>query len=95
LFSSGNVGRHHRVFGRRVLREDYAMRGISRFGILLLVASMASVPFAEAQTGSSLRGYVKDDQGGVLPGVTVTAKSPDIIQPATAVTDATGYYRLD
>ena len=70
------------------------MRGISRFGILLLVASMASVPFAEAQTGSSLRGYVKDDQGGVLPGVTVTAKSPDIIQPATAVTDATGYYRL-
>jgi hypothetical protein len=70
------------------------MRGISRFGILLLVASMASVPFAEAQTGSSLRGYVKDDQGGVLPGVTVTATSPDMIQPATAVTDATGYYRL-
>jgi hypothetical protein len=56
---------------------------------------MASVLFVEAQsTGSSLRGYVKDDQGGVLPGVTVTATSPDMITPSTGVTDATGYYRL-
>jgi hypothetical protein len=71
------------------------MRRIIRFGTLLLVVLMASVTFTEAQsTGSSLRGYVKDDQGGVLPGVTVTATSPDMIQPATAVTDATGYYRL-
>ena len=56
---------------------------------------MTSVFFAEAQTtGSSLRGYVKDNQGGVLPGVTVTATSPDMITPATGVTDETGYYRL-
>jgi hypothetical protein len=71
------------------------MRGISRFGILLLVVLMATVTFAEAQsTGSSIRGYVKDDQGGVLPGVAVTATSPEMIQPAVGVTDGTGYYRL-
>jgi carboxypeptidase family protein len=50
---------------------------------------------AIAQTGQGgLRGYVKDEQGGALPGVTVTATSPALIQPATAVTDAEGYYRL-
>ncbi|HUE89158.1 MAG TPA: carboxypeptidase-like regulatory domain-containing protein [Vicinamibacterales bacterium] len=63
--------------------------------VLLLVVLMASVTFAAAQsTGSSLRGYVKDSQGGVLPGVVVTATSPDMIQPATGITDETGYYRL-
>lgn len=50
---------------------------------------------AEAQTGDgSLRGYVKDNQGGVLPGVTVTAHSPALLAPVSGVTDNTGYYRL-
>jgi Carboxypeptidase regulatory-like domain/TonB dependent receptor len=71
------------------------MRGVTRFGICLLVVLNASVFFAEAQsTGSSLRGSVKDEQGGVLPGVTVTATSPNLITPSTGVTDETGYYRL-
>src|SRR5688572_11314460 len=70
------------------------MRRITRSGVLLLVVLMTSVLFAEAQTSSSLRGYVKDNQGGVLPGVTVTATSPDMITPSTGVTDDTGYYRL-
>src|SRR6266705_130004 len=48
---------------------------------------------AAAQTGQgSLRGYVRDEQGGTLPGVTVTAASAALIQPASAVTDAEGYY---
>jgi hypothetical protein len=58
--------------------------------ILLLVAVHAA-----AQTGQgSLRGYVKDEQGGAVPGVTITATSAALIQPATAVTDSEGYYRL-
>src|SRR5258708_13852878 len=57
--------------------------------------SLSAMP-ASAQTGDgSLRGYVKDEQGGVLPGVTVTAKSPDLLAPVTAVSDAAGYYRLN
>src|SRR5438552_16603446 len=50
---------------------------------------------AAAQTGQgSLRGYIRDEQGGALPGVTITAASAALIQPASAVTDADGYYRL-
>ncbi|PYR20647.1 MAG: hypothetical protein DMF98_23305 [Acidobacteria bacterium] len=51
---------------------------------------------AEAQIGDgNLRGYIKDQQGGVLPGVTVTARSEVLLAPVVAVTDTTGYYRLD
>ena len=50
--------------------------------------------FAQTGTQGSLRGYVKDAQGGALPGVTVTATSPELIRPATAATDGEGYYRL-
>src|SRR5437773_2041232 len=49
---------------------------------------------AMAQTQGSLRGYVKDEQGGALPGVTVTATSPALIQPSAAVTESDGAYRL-
>ncbi len=50
---------------------------------------------AVAQTGEgSLVGYAKDEQGGVLPGVTVMAAGPELIRPVTAVTDSAGYYRL-
>lgn len=49
----------------------------------------------QAQSGSgSLRGYAKDPQGAALPGVTITATSPDLIRPATSVTDGEGYYRV-
>ncbi len=59
----------------------------------MLLLSMAAA--AAAQTGlGSLRGYIKDEQGGALPGATVTATSPALIRPATAVSDAEGYYRL-
>src|SRR4051812_2475073 len=60
------------------------------FTLLALTANAAA-----AQSGQgSLRGYVKDEQGGVLPGVTVTATSPALIRAATAVTDNDGYYRV-
>src|SRR5436190_23877132 len=59
------------------------------FALQFVVAASAL-----AQTQGSLRGYVKDEQGGSLPGVTVTAKSPALIQPSTTVTEADGAYRL-
>jgi hypothetical protein len=48
---------------------------------------------AYAQTGS-LRGYVRDESGAVIPGVTVTATSEALMRPAAAVTDGTGSYRI-
>src|SRR5262245_23089488 len=62
--------------------------------LALLLSLLSSV--ASAQTGDgSLRGYVRDQQGGVLPGVTVTATSPDLLAPVVAVSDTAGYYRLN
>jgi hypothetical protein len=49
---------------------------------------------ATAQNQGSLRGSITDEQGGSLPGVTVTATSPSLIQPSTAITEADGSYRL-
>jgi hypothetical protein len=63
--------------------------------IFVLVFTLGSVSFARGQTGDgSLRGYVRDEQGGALPGVTVTAASNALIHPSSAVTDDAGYYRL-
>ncbi len=51
---------------------------------------------AWAQTGEgSPRGYVKNEQGGVLPGVTATATSTAVMAPVVAVTESAGYYRLN
>src|SRR5215510_13115493 len=55
--------------------------------VLLLPASV----FAQA----SLTGTVRDASGGVLPGVTVEAASPALIEKVrTGVTDGSGQYRI-
>ena len=57
-------------------------------GLLVLAPSAA---FAQA----TITGVVKDASGGVLPGVTVEATSPDLIEKVrTATTDANGQYRI-
>jgi hypothetical protein len=50
---------------------------------------------ASAQMGSAIAGVVKDSSGAVLPGVTVEAASPALIERArAAVTDGAGQYRI-
>ncbi len=44
------------------------------------------------KTTGSIRGVIKDDTGGVLPGVTVTATSPSLVGVRTVVTGAEGGY---
>ena len=61
-----------------------------------VVSAFVSSVSASAQTGDgSLRGYVRDPQGTILPGVTVTATSPDLPTPLSVVSDAAGCYRLN
>ena len=58
---------------------------------LVAVLILPATAFAQA----SLTGTVRDASGGVLPGVTVEASSPALIEKVrTAVTDATGQYRI-
>src|SRR4051812_34862341 len=62
---------------------------------LACLFSVALSANAAAQSGDgSLRGIVNDEQGAAMPGVTVTATSPQAIAPTVAVTDASGEYRL-
>ena len=69
------------------------MRTIIRTGILLLAAAI--VPIA-AWAQATLAGTVKDASGAVLPGVTVEASSPVLIEKTRSATaDASGQYRIE
>ena len=68
------------------------MRQLVRLGLVVacLVAGQ-SAAFAQA----TLAGIVRDTSGGILPGVTVEAASPALIEKVrAAVTDGTGRYRI-
>ena len=68
---------------------------VRTLGAFLIVGSFLSSASAAAQSGQgSLNGYVKDEQGGILPGATVTATGPSLLAPVVGVTDNAGYYRL-
>lgn len=62
------------------------------------LALVAAVLFANGAFAQELRGRVvgtvKDDSGAVVPGVTVTASSPALIQPQTTVSGPEGDYRF-
>src|SRR5687767_13327508 len=59
--------------------------------ILVAVTLFPSLVFAQG----TLTGTVRDQSGGVLPGVTVEASSPALIEKVrVAVTDDTGQYRI-
>jgi Carboxypeptidase regulatory-like domain len=60
---------------------------------VLVAAVVVMIPsLAHAQ---SLTGTVRDAVGGVLPGVTVEAASPALIEKVrTTVSDGTGQYRI-
>jgi hypothetical protein len=63
--------------------------------LLALVSAILLVP-AAAYAQASLTGVVRDTSGAVLPGVTVEAASPALIEKIrTAVTDGTGQYRIE
>ena len=63
---------------------------------LAIVSAIGLTP-AVAQTGQTFGevvGKVTDDQGGVLPGVTVTLSGPNAMGNPTAVTGTNGIYRF-
>ena len=64
--------------------------------LVLVVLAIAAPSAALAQTGqSAIAGVVKDATGGVLPGVTVEASSPALIEKSrSAVTNEAGQYRV-
>src|SRR6478609_8925272 len=69
---------------------------LNRLTVLCLcvtLLSMAAPTFAQEFRGR-INGVVTDNTGAILPGVTVTATSPALIQPQVQVTGADGGYRF-
>src|SRR5687767_14559260 len=72
--------------------EGYAMRGSVKR--LLVAASLTLLPL-QALAQGTLTGTVRDASGAVLPGVTVEAASPALIEKVrTVVSDGTGQWRI-
>jgi hypothetical protein len=62
---------------------------------LVVVASLLALPSA-AFAQAAIAGTVKDTSGAVLPGVTVEAASPALIEKVrTGVSDGNGLYRIE
>jgi hypothetical protein len=60
-----------------------------------LLAMFAASSDAQNLTSAGIDGFVSDDSGAALPGVTVTASSPALqVQQVVTVTDGQGRYRL-
>jgi hypothetical protein len=71
--------------------KENCMRGTLKCCIILATVLLPSLAFAQG----TLTGTVRDASGGVLPGVTVEATSPVLIEKVrTVVTDGRGQYRV-
>jgi len=72
-----------------MLNASVAVHG-HRAGPLLLLPIEA-----RAQSEAGIAGLVRDSTGGVLPGVTIEASSPALIEKVrTVTTDSQGQYRF-
>ena len=62
---------------------------------LLLIGILTSASaWAQTSAGGSIRGVVRDQQGAVMQGVTLSASSPSAPRIFTVVSDADGTFRL-
>ena len=76
-----------------MLRIHAGAKAASR---LLLLAILLAVIFPSLAAAQSIAGVVRDPSGAVLPGVTIEAASPALIEKIrTAVSDGAGQYRIE
>ncbi len=66
--------------------------GVVKSAVVLWLVMLGIPSVAKAQ--SAIAGQVKDTSGAVMPGVTVEAASPALIEKGSAVTDAQGLYTI-
>ena len=70
------------------------MRSIRTTALAILALAMLSSGVLAQELRGRIAGVVTDDSGAVVPGVTVTASSPALIQPQTSTTGGDGSYRF-
>ncbi|HKC54991.1 MAG TPA: carboxypeptidase regulatory-like domain-containing protein [Vicinamibacterales bacterium] len=69
------------------------LRGVSIAALLFALISVAA-PATAQTTNGVISGIISDAQGGVLPGVTVTARNAETGLMRTVVTEGDGRFRL-
>ena len=81
------------VLRNRLLRGG---RCVVIVGLVLIVfLGVMTADAGQSAASASIVGQIKDESGSVLPGVTVTARSPALQVPeVTAISNAQGDYRL-
>src|SRR6185503_5761033 len=84
-----------KVFLQPEVRRTVMLNRIQGSSALFLVALVCVFVPSMAYAQAAITGVVKDASGGVLPGVTVEAASPVLIEKVrSVVTDDTGQYRI-
>ena len=63
-------------------------------GAMIVLFALNALPLAAQETTGTLRGFVSDDKGEMLPGVTIEVTSPSLMTPRSTVSDARGSYRF-
>ena len=70
------------------------MNNCVRICVVAFAAFLLTASTARAQ--ASIAGVVKDTSGAVLPGVTVEASSPALLEKTrSVVTDGSGQYKIE
>jgi len=64
------------------------------FCLCVTLLALAAAPTSAQEFRGRINGTVTDNTGAVLPGVTVTATSPALIQPQVQVTGSDGSFRF-
>src|SRR5687767_12746026 len=90
-------GRHQKPVRARLAESrfrhggDSMRRAVRTLSFVAMVLCLPTLAWAQA----AIAGEVRDTSGAVLPGVTVEASSPALIEKVrTAVTDGNGVYRI-
>src|SRR4030095_8935368 len=91
--SHGESRRHTRRACQRSA-DGTSLLLVSKLAGSFLIAALLLLP-TPALSQPALAGIVRDSSGAILPGVTVEAASPALIEKSrTVVTDGTGQYRI-
>jgi len=73
------------------VRTGHRVAVLRTWIVVVLLAGLPAAAIAQATTGT-IRGVVRDQQGGVVPGVTVTVRQVDTNVVRTTVTGEQGEY---
>jgi len=74
------------------------MKNVVKFfglsALLMCFALFTGSVFAQSATTGSIEGVVTDANGAAVPGITVKAKSPNLISAQSATTDDSGHFKI-